>query len=103
TETITCPICGVTAVRAGRRRYCSDACRQAAWRRRAATPDPPTVLPANKSRRAHTIYQCSECDTRFHAEQWCYDCNRPARRLGPGGSCTCGELITVDELLNTEP
>jgi len=102
TETITCPICGTTATRTGRRCYCSDACRQAAWRRRTAAPSQPIVLPANRSRREHTIYQCDECDSRYLAEQWCYDCNRPARRLGPGGTCSCGELITVDELLNAE-
>jgi len=28
------------------------------------------------------------------------DCNRPCHRLGPGGECgSCGELLTVDELL----
>jgi len=32
--------------------------------------------------------------------QWCPDCNRPCHRLGPGGECgSCGELLTVDELL----
>ena len=32
--------------------------------------------------------------------QWCPDCNRPCHRLGPGGEGgSCGELLTVDELL----
>ncbi len=29
-----CPVCGTGYLPAGRRQHCSDACRQAAWRRR---------------------------------------------------------------------
>ena len=99
-ETITCPVCGTTAPRRGRRRYCTDACRQTAWRRRAATDNPAPTLPPAQSRKHHTIYQCTDCDTRYLGEQWCPDCTRPARRLGPGGPCHCGELLTIDELLH---
>ncbi len=60
-------------------------------------------LPATRSRRENTIYQGDECDTRYLAEQWCYDCNRPARRIGPGGACSWGELLTIDELLDAPP
>lgn len=101
-ETITCAACGTTVPRTGRRRYCTPACRQAAWRRRTTTtttePSPP--LPPARSRRDHTIYQCTDCDTRYLGEQWCPDCTRPCRRLGPGGHCNCGELLTVEELLS---
>lgn len=31
---LTCPVCGSSFAASGRRRHCSDACRQAAWRRR---------------------------------------------------------------------
>jgi hypothetical protein len=98
-ETITCPVCGKTARRTGRRRYCSDPCRQTAWRRRA-TPlaDPQPVLTA-RSRKTHTVYQCTDCDSRYLGEQWCPDCVRPCRRLGPGGHCECGEILTIEELL----
>lgn len=102
TKTIACPICGATTTRTGRRRYCSNACRQAAWRRRNLTPQH-VPLPPTRSRRENTIYQCDECDTRYLAEQWCYDCNRPARRIGPGGACSCGELLTINELLDAPP
>lgn len=99
-DTTVCPVCGTKVPRTGRRRWCSDACRQAAWRRRAAMPPAPQpVLPAARSRRDGTIYQCGECDARYLGDQWCTDCNRPCRRLGPGGQCGCGELLTIDELI----
>ncbi len=97
--TAPCPVCGAPFTRAGRRRYCSDACRQAAWRRRAGQPPPPAVPPA-RNRRHGTICQCTGCDTRYLAGQWCPDCNRPCHRIGPGGHSPCGELLTIQELLN---
>ena len=95
-----CPVCAAPFTRTGRRCYCTDACRQAAWRRRTASPQRPAALPAARPRRQGTIYQCDDCDTRYLASQWCPDCNRPCRRLGPGGHCPCGELLTTDELLS---
>lgn len=95
----SCPVCAAPFTRAGRRRYCTDACRQAAWRRRAARPPAPP-LPPVRPRRQGTIYQCHDCDGRYLEDQWCPDCNRPCRRPGPGGYCPCGELLTIDELLN---
>ena len=35
-----CPACGSSFAASGRRRHCSDACRQAAWRRRHCPPRP---------------------------------------------------------------
>jgi hypothetical protein len=99
-ETAACPACTAPFIRNGRRRYCSDACRQAAWRSRI-TPPPPAILRAPQSRRDGTIYQCTACDARYLAEQWCTDCNQPCRRLGPGGQCGCGELLTIHELLDS--
>lgn len=99
-ETADCPICHKQFTVVGRRRYCGDACRQRAWRRRNTTAPPTPQLPAGSSRRDRTIYQCAECDSRYLGEQWCPDCTRPCRRLGPGGHCNCGDLLTVDELLN---
>ncbi|MDQ2848247.1 MAG: hypothetical protein M3Y77_18290 [Actinomycetota bacterium] len=86
----------------GRRAYCDQACRQAAYRRRhappAATIDP--ALPPPRSRRTGTIYTCPDCDTRYLGQQRCEDCNTFATRLGPGGACPdCDTLITLDELL----
>ena len=36
--TIACPVCGGAFRQVGRRRYCSDTCRQAAWRQRHPAP-----------------------------------------------------------------
>ena len=41
----TCPACGQPFTPAGRRRWCSDACRQAAWRQRHPAPDPAALPP----------------------------------------------------------
>ena len=98
-----CVVCGAAFPPAGRRRYCTDACRQAAWRRRSAARPEVPGLPAPRPRRQGTIYQCPDCDTRYLSEQWCPGCTRPCRRLGPGGACPCGELLTVSELLSGGP
>jgi hypothetical protein len=84
------PTCGAPFHRVGRQRYCSPACRQRAYRaRRHHTPPiEPITLPAgHRPRRDTTIYACPDCEQRFHARQWCPDCNRPCRRIGPGGPC----------------
>jgi hypothetical protein len=95
--TIACEGCGRAFDRSGRRRFCSDACRQAAWRRRHPAPIP--VLPTG-SPRAATVYQCSACETRYLGEQWCPECQRPCRRVGPGGLCPhCDEPVAMADLL----
>jgi predicted nucleic acid-binding Zn ribbon protein len=94
-----CPVCGESP--SGRARYCSPRCRQAAYRRRQGGAAEPPALPPPRSRREHTVYACPDCETRYLAEQWCADCNRPCRRLGAGGYCPCcDEPITVDELID---
>jgi hypothetical protein len=82
--TIACPICARRFRPSGRRRFCSDACRQAAWRRRQPTAFPP--IPA-RIPRAATLYVCPTCDARYLGEQRCPDCSTFCRRLGPGGAC----------------
>ena len=95
--TIACEICGRAFVLSGRRRFCSDACRQAAWRQRHPIPGP--SLP-NKAPRAATVYQCTDCETRYLGEQWCPDCQRPCRRIGPGGRCPhCDEPAALADLV----
>ena len=84
------------------RRYCSDRCRQAGWRRRnqPATPVPP--LPQPGSPRASSIYECPDCESRYLGTQRCDDCNTFCKKLGTGGACPCcDELITIEEL--TQP
>ncbi len=98
--TIPCPVCGQRFLPGGRRRFCTDACRQAAWRRRQ-----PTQLPAMPARPPRTtiIYECPDCLTRLLGEQRCPDCQRFGRRIGPGGACPhCDEPVAVTDLLPPE-
>jgi len=100
--TIPCPVCETPFEPMGKRRYCRDACRVAAHRRRHRAPDTPEILPPpGQPRRAHTVYECPTCDGRSLGEQRCDDCNSFMRSLGPGGlSPCCGEPVTIEELLN---
>jgi hypothetical protein len=93
-----CPGCGQPFTPAGRRRWCSDACRQAAWRRRHPSP-PPAAEPAPQTRRA-TIYQCPHCEERYLGQQRCEDCGTFCRRVGPGGPCPhCDEPVAIKDLI----
>jgi hypothetical protein len=97
TETMACAVCGTAFRRSGRRLHCSDACRQAAWRRRSQAPREPIVA------KPDTVYQCPMCDVRLIGEQYCEECHSFARRLGPGGNCPCcDEPISITELLQPE-
>jgi hypothetical protein len=100
-ETTSCPVCGTPFARIRRQRYCSPACRQAAWRARSTPPTPDhTAAPATRrSRREVTIYQCTECDGRYLGEQWCPDCHRPCTRIDIGGLCPhCNEPVAIKDL-----
>ncbi len=93
-----CEKCGDRFVPHGRRRFCDDACRQAAWRDR----HPASTLPPLPRRvpRASVIYECPECEARFLGEQRCDQCQRFCRRVGPGGPCpSCDEPIALVDLL----
>jgi hypothetical protein len=102
--TAACGHCG-GALPAGRsRRFCSGACRQAAYRRRgASTPPAAPPLPPGRSRTSAGVYECPGCGERLAGQRRCPDCHLFARRLGDGGPCTsCGEILTIAELLNIE-
>ena len=87
---------GLITVAGLRRRFCSPACRQAAYRRRNQPVAREVPLPGRRSRLQGTIYECAECETRYLAEQWCPECSRPCQRLGAGGTCPrCEEMITA--------
>jgi endogenous inhibitor of DNA gyrase (YacG/DUF329 family) len=58
-RTIACPICGHGFRPSGRRRFCSDACRQAAWR--ARQPVAPVAPGPPRSPRPVTVYACPAC------------------------------------------
>ena len=97
TATTRCPQCGASFTPIGRQQWCSDACRQASWRRRQAAPRP--TLPA----KTDTIYQCPTCDTRYLGEQRCPDCNTWCRRLGPGGPCPhCDDLVALSDIITPD-
>jgi hypothetical protein len=98
----TCPVCQTTFTPIRRQRYCTPACRQAAWRTRHPSPAPePTVTAATRTtRRGNTVYQCQQCDSRYLGRQWCHDCNKPCTRLDAGGSCPhCDEPVTITDLI----
>lgn len=97
-----CRVCAGPLPPGRPRRTCSDPCRQAAWRRRHQPAPPTPVLPADRPRKTHTVYECPRCETRLLGIQTCPDCRTFMRRLGPGGTCSsCDEPMTFDELLHT--
>jgi hypothetical protein len=90
-----CEGCGATFNPSGRRRFCSDACRQAAWRYRNTIAVAPTKLAR------HTIvYACPDCQARYIGTQRCPDCNTFCTRLGIGAPCPhCDEPVAISDLL----
>jgi predicted nucleic acid-binding Zn ribbon protein len=101
----SCPVCQA-ALSSPRTRYCSDACRQRAYRLRREPAAPLDIIALESGLRrlgqrvAHTVYECPSCDARYLGEQRCADCGVFCRRVGPGGPCpACDEAVTVDELL----
>ena len=96
----TCPACGQPFARSGRRRWCSDACKQAAYRRRATPPAPAPALPADRPRRPVTVYECGECGFRALGSQRCPDCGTFMSAVGVGGLCpSCDEPVAIADLL----
>ena len=75
--TLRCPLCTKAFTPTGRQQFCSQACRQKAYRRRHHLTLPP-VFPLPRARRDITVYECEDCEQRYYAQQWCPDCNRPA-------------------------
>jgi len=99
--TITCPVCHHPFTPSGRRRFCTDACRAAAYRRRRDANQPPVPVPAARPRRPITIYECGHCGARALGEQRCDDCSTFMRRIGYGGNCPCcDEPVAITELLH---
>lgn len=98
----SCPTCGTGFTPIRRQTYCTPACRQAAWRARHTGPRPAEIpIVIARPRRETTVYACTECEQRYHGEQWCPDCQRPCRRVDTGGLCPhCDEPVTILELLD---
>ena len=104
TNRLYCPVCWTPFTRIRRQRFCSATCRKTAWAR-SHTPSPGAVepVPPPRRRRDVTIYACPNCETRYHAHQWCDDCNQPCTRVGLGGLCPhCDEPVTITDLLDTK-
>lgn len=103
TAATPCPMCGAGFHRIRRQRFCSAACRQAAWRARHDLPPIPAATAAvtRPTRRDVTVYTCPECEQRYLGQQWCPDCNRPCTRVGVGGLCPeCEHPVALDDLLD---
>lgn len=106
-ERPACAVCGL-GLPSARARYCSDACRQRAYRLRQAGPalaDDQRALAAELRHRgqlaAQRVYECPDCAQRFLGERRCPDCNRFCRGLGLGGHCPhCDDLVLVSELFD---
>jgi hypothetical protein len=97
---VPCPACGQPFTPGRRRRWCSDACRQAGWRRRRPAPQPvPAALPTPPPARERTVYECPDCGARYLGRQRCDDCGTFCRRIGPGGHCPhCDEPVAASDL-----
>ena len=100
-----CPVCP-SLLPSRRARYCSDACKQRAYRLRHV-PAPATngALAAELKRLgervAHTLYECPTGGERYLGERRCSDGNRFCRALGLGGPCPhCDEPVLLVELLD---
>ncbi len=98
-----CPVCGEAFAPSGRRRHCSDACRQAAWRRRHLAGPPEVPLPPKGAKRAVTVYACDGCGERSLGEQYCEECRTFMRSLGRGALCPhCDLPVAVTDLLGDD-
>jgi hypothetical protein len=101
--TAPCPACQQPFTPAGRRRFCSGACRALAYRRRRDTAQAAIVIPDARPRRPVTVYECGSCGHRALGNQRCDQCGTFMRRAGTGGCCpACDEPITITELTGQE-
>lgn len=98
-----CPLCGRSFRPRGRQRWCSDGCRQKAFRRRRASVSNQPLPVTPTTGRAHVVYECPDCEARYLGEQWCPDCQKFCRRVGPGGLCPCcDEPVAVVDLITPD-
>lgn len=96
-----CAWCGIAFVVSGRRRFHTDACRQAAYRaRHQAEPiDPIDRRIPKVAGPDTTVYECPSCSARYLGARRCGDCNLFCRRIGPGGLCpNCEEPVAHKDL-----
>ena len=95
-----CAACGRHFPAQGRKAYCSDACRQRAFRLRRQPADEVQLGFARRLPKTAIVYQCPECEVRMLGQQRCEECGVFGRRLGPGGPCPhCDEVVAIADLL----
>jgi predicted nucleic acid-binding Zn ribbon protein len=101
-----CPLCAAP-LPSPRARYCSEACKQRAYRLRQAERTLPDLtaltreLQRVRALMAHTLYECPTCGERYLGVQRCPDCQHFCRSLGLGGACPhCDQLLLATELLD---
>jgi len=93
-----CKWCERPFTPSGRRRFCSDACKQAHWRacRIGASDVNEDAKPARPDR---TVYECPSCEQRYYGIRRCEECNLFCRRIGTGGLCPhCDEPVAYQDL-----
>lgn len=101
--TMICPVCQHPFMAVGRQKFCSDACRAAAYRRRRDAGRPPVTIPKARPRTPVTVYECGTCGTRTLGQQRCEECGIFMHRIGIGGNCpSCDQPVAVTELLGQE-
>ena len=100
TEARPCPLCGRPFQPRGRQRWCSDACRLKAFRRRHPQQVSGQSLPlTSPPSRPGVVYQWPQCERRYLGVQLCEDCHTFCRRVGPGGLCpNCDEPVAHADL-----
>ena len=101
--TMICPLCQHRFTPVGRQRYCGDACRAAAYRRRRDADRAPVVVAKGRPRKPITVYECDGCGARAVGDQRCEECQTFMRRIGIGGSCpNCDEPVSIEDLLGQD-
>lgn len=94
--TASCGFCGEPLSGRSDQQWCSQRCRQRAWRASSVAPVAPVV-----GAESATVYQCPSCEARY-LDQRC-ECNTFCRRLGAGGQCPhCDELVAISDIVSPE-
>ena len=101
--TIPCLRCGRPITPAGKRRYCTDACKAAAYRRRKQATTTPVIVPPTRPRKPVTVYECDTAAPASSATSAARSAEAFMRRVGIGGHCPhCDEPVAITDLLDEE-
>ena len=99
--TMACPVCRTAFTPTGRQQYCGSPCRKIAFRRRHQDPPTTVTVPAARSKRQITVYECPSCCERLLGEQRCHQCSVFTRGIGIGGPCPhCDEPVALTDLID---